>query len=345
MLTTYAQNREDLIIKAFFKDIEAGFYVDVGANHPVEDSVTKLFYQNGWYGINVEPNQYLHELLQLDRPKDFNCNFGIGEKPGSLTLREYKNHGLSTFSEPMQEQYEHDQNELTDVYTEYEVPIMTLGSLFKEQKVGHIHFMKVDVEGYEYEALAGNDWSKYRPELLCIESNHIIHDWRPLLAEQSYEKVFFDGLNDYYLSKEALFRKDIFSYPEALLLSGKVVPWDVRAGYEQVIIDNKLLEFQWDRELQKLHNQEPGFKHQLRILIRSFDRAVINRLNGDCGMIPSLSISSDNAPTMRNKIVRAFFAGQQTRRERFALKGYLSGKRLIKVTYRALVKILKRKDT
>ena len=39
---SYAQNFEDIFLAGILKDIENGFYVDVGANHPVQDSVTKI---------------------------------------------------------------------------------------------------------------------------------------------------------------------------------------------------------------------------------------------------------------------------------------------------------------
>ena len=47
-----SQNREDLILEAFFIGEKKGFYVDVGAYDPDYDSVTKLFYLKGWNGIN-----------------------------------------------------------------------------------------------------------------------------------------------------------------------------------------------------------------------------------------------------------------------------------------------------
>ena len=34
--------------------IPSGFYIDVGACHPVVHSVTKLFYERGWNGINID---------------------------------------------------------------------------------------------------------------------------------------------------------------------------------------------------------------------------------------------------------------------------------------------------
>ncbi len=54
-MVSYAQNGEDVVLARVFGDRRAGFYVDVGAGHPVVDSVTKHFYDLGWRGINVEP--------------------------------------------------------------------------------------------------------------------------------------------------------------------------------------------------------------------------------------------------------------------------------------------------
>ena len=45
-----------------------GFYVDVGAHDPVQDSVTKLFYDRGWRGVNVEPQLAQHAALCAQRP-------------------------------------------------------------------------------------------------------------------------------------------------------------------------------------------------------------------------------------------------------------------------------------
>ena len=40
-----------------FAGRRTGFYVDVGAADPVNLSVTKWFYDLGWSGLNIEPNQ------------------------------------------------------------------------------------------------------------------------------------------------------------------------------------------------------------------------------------------------------------------------------------------------
>ena len=60
---SYAQNFEDIRLWRALKFFENGFYIDVGANDPTHDSVTKAFYDRGWSGINVEPMQNFHDTL------------------------------------------------------------------------------------------------------------------------------------------------------------------------------------------------------------------------------------------------------------------------------------------
>src|SRR3954447_19461381 len=48
---SYAQNAEDVVLRRTFSGVEDGFYVDVGASSPVEDSVTLHFYERGWNGV------------------------------------------------------------------------------------------------------------------------------------------------------------------------------------------------------------------------------------------------------------------------------------------------------
>lgn len=284
---TYAQNREDVILKGFFKDVKKGFYVDVGANHPRNDSVTKIFYDEGWRGINIEPNRMLYKLLQRDRPEDINLQIGVSSKPGKLTLREYPDgHGLSTFSKEMQKSYEKSPSSFTKKHLDYDVNAMPLTDVFMQNKIPDINFMKVDVEGYEYEVLASNDWKKYRPQVLCIESNHIIRDWRPLLKENKYEFVFFDGLNDYYVASEYQETAKKFSYPEALLAKppipaefiegSKMVEWQLKQG-ERKLAHQELLNQSLSTELHNVY-QLQAQRSRIRSLVKQLLVAVNNAI-------------------------------------------------------------------
>lgn len=226
-LTTYAQNREDLILLGFFDKDEKGFYVDVGANEPTHESVTKNFYDSGWHGINIEPIPPLHKKLVKERPRDINLDIAIGAKRGKAKLYYYpKGDGLSTMSENMAKSYRENQSvltEFTEEEEEIEIEVFTLREILaKHANDKKISFMKVDVEGLEYEVLVGNDWSKYRPEVICIEANHVFKDWRKLLVDHDYVLVFFDGLNEYYTSKESK-RAQKFDYVRSIIFKPPII--------------------------------------------------------------------------------------------------------------------------
>lgn len=195
---TFAQYKEDLILSVLLSKVSVGFYVDVGASYPEDDSVTKLFYDKGWSGINIEPIKSIYQLLVKNRPRDININCGIGEKSGSAKFREYVNiPGHSTF-DPKQKN-EHKQSLK---HKDYSVEIKTLSEIFAENSFKNIHFLKIDVEGYEQQVLEGNNWEKYRPQVVCIESNHAIKDFHKTMSENKYTLFIFDGLNDYYIANE-----------------------------------------------------------------------------------------------------------------------------------------------
>ncbi len=60
------------------RDVERGFYIDVGAQDPTIDSVTRAFYERGWRGINIEPNEEFFRKLEQDRPHDTNLCTAVG---------------------------------------------------------------------------------------------------------------------------------------------------------------------------------------------------------------------------------------------------------------------------
>ena len=93
---SYAQNYEDVILWRALRDVERGFYVDVGAADPEEWSVTRAFYDRGWSGINVEPLDEYFDRLTKDRPRDTNLKVAVGREAGLRTLHAIRGTGLST---------------------------------------------------------------------------------------------------------------------------------------------------------------------------------------------------------------------------------------------------------
>ena len=195
---SYAQNHEDILLARVFPGSE-GMYLDIGANHPIFHSVTKLFSSRGWTGINVEPSPPVFDRLVADRPNDINLNVGVGNQSATLTFYEApRYHGWSTFRLELAEHY----RSLGVRVVERPVPVTTLAQICAEH-IGDrtIDFLKVDAEGFEHDVLLGADFQRWRPRVLLVE-NVWSEFWEPLFLQANYLPAAFDGLNRFYVRVE-----------------------------------------------------------------------------------------------------------------------------------------------
>lgn len=204
MITVYAQNFEDVLLWRALGSIDKGHYVDVGAHDPDFASVTRLFYEHGWRGINVEPVPSMFEKLQDRRPEDRNLKVACSDTDGELVLYEVVDTGLSTLDSAHADEIRAEGWKVV----EHKTPVMRLDTILGEYGAGEIHFLKIDVEGVEKAVLDGCDLTKWRPWVLVIEataplSQKVVSDlWEPGVLTADYTKVYFDGLNNYYVSSE-----------------------------------------------------------------------------------------------------------------------------------------------
>jgi FkbM family methyltransferase len=205
IFVSYAQNQEDVMLYRALRDVKQGFYIDVGAQDPAINSVTKAFYDRGWNGINVDPSKEYLQKLQLERPHDTNLPSAVGREAGVVNFFEVTNNKrLSTTSAG----YAHRHAEAGYQVERREVPCATVDQICADCAVTTVHFLKIDVGGAEREVLAGCSFGMIRPWIVLVaaigaDSDHQnFSEWEHLLLGRRYRFVYFDGLNRFYIAEE-----------------------------------------------------------------------------------------------------------------------------------------------
>ncbi|HEY1459959.1 MAG TPA: FkbM family methyltransferase [Casimicrobiaceae bacterium] len=201
---SYAQNYEDVVLWRVLKDVPRGFYIDVGAQDPDVDSVTRAFYDRGWSGINVEPVQKYYEMLCRARPRDINLNVLAGAHDAEREFYEIAETGLSTVDSSIAEIHQAAGRHAVL----RRVPQRPLSAIWQERVTGDVQFLKIDAEGAEREVLEGAALDRHRPWIVLVEavaplSQAAAHDaWEQCLAGADYVFAYFDGLNRFYVARE-----------------------------------------------------------------------------------------------------------------------------------------------
>ena len=219
-IVSYSQNAEDVRLLRVFRNVENGFYVDVGAADPNVDSVTRLLYERGWSGINVEPNPCYEALSEL-RTRDVNLRVAVGESEESVPFYlTYPYLGMSTLDPSVHAGVP----QAIERIEEIAIPQRRLDSILREHAAGKtIHFLKVDVEGAEPKVLASSDWTSFRPIVVVVEaieslSTSSTHEqWEEILADAGYRFAAFDGINRFYVEREHEHLIPALAYPVSAL--------------------------------------------------------------------------------------------------------------------------------
>lgn len=203
---SYAQNFEDVMLWRALKQVDQGFYIDVGAWSAEEHSVTHAFYERGWHGINIEPNAIFHEELEKKRLRDINLRLAVSDHDAEMTMNIIDDTGLSTLDDTIAS--EHQQNGFA--VRKEQVQVTRLAVIWQQYiaKEQPVHFLKVDVEGLEEAVLRGMDWSQHRPWIVVVEATLPLTQvvsykaWEQTLTAADYGFAYADGLNRFYVAKE-----------------------------------------------------------------------------------------------------------------------------------------------
>lgn len=218
-IVSYSQQFEDLILYNSLQDAENIYYIDVGCNDPVIDSVTKLFYDNkNAHGINIDPLDNIINFTSKLRKRDVNLCVAVGDKEGSADIyMQGIQGGLSTLLK----------ENISETFFEGKktVKVTTLKKICDDNlHIGQeISFLKIDVEGLEKQVLLGADFDKYRPLIIVMEStlpntyNPCYEEWEYILHDNKYHFVYSYGVNRYYVANEHTELDDKFEPIQKLL--------------------------------------------------------------------------------------------------------------------------------
>jgi FkbM family methyltransferase len=247
---SYAQHGEDVVLWRALSGVDQGRYVDVGAADPVEYSVTNAFYQRGWRGIDVEPVNEFAERLRESRPQDTVVECAVSDSTGELKFFVFPETGLST-AEPDEAD---NARELGYTQIDRSVPMQSLNSILAQylEPGDPIHFLKVDVEGFEKQVLKGLDLDLWRPWVVVVEATRpnlteqTFDRWEHLLTDAGYERTLFDGLNAYYVSPNHPELVAALAYPACPLDRYSLSETDERVGrFESQLAREKLESQTW----------------------------------------------------------------------------------------------------
>jgi FkbM family methyltransferase len=193
----YSQIGQDRwVLETVFPKVKDGFFLDVGSADGTLLSNTKALEERGWRGICIDPFpknmegrtcQMLKEVVFSETGK--RVTFQVSGDVGGVadTLGRWKGQAMGSPS--------------------VELTTVTLGDLLARTKApSFIHFVSLDIEGAELEALKGFPFDKYKIGAMAVEHN----DEEPkrteiemLMRRNGYRRVYSWFQDDFYLPERS----------------------------------------------------------------------------------------------------------------------------------------------
>lgn len=187
-----SEEHERELVRTFFND-KPGFFVEVGASHPIEGSQSWHLEQRGWCGILVEPLPKVAERLrELRSAKVFAAACSSPKNAGQLLpfhvagpLSSLDRDAMAPGSSPEEV---------------IQVPVTTLDDILADGGAPQpLDFLSVDVEGHEIEVLRGFNFARWQPRLILLEDHvgNLRKHW--FVKSSGYRLVRRTTLNGWYV--------------------------------------------------------------------------------------------------------------------------------------------------
>lgn len=196
----YGQGGQDSVIKQFFdkKNINNGFFLDVGSLDGLRFSNTWLLEESGWSGICVEAHPSYFNLLQNNRPNSICISVAAGDDDkenvdislnfrGSLTTLNFKleEHFKKDYSEWYGNRNRKSVNDFLN--GTHKVNMNKLDTIIEKNldKDKKIDLISIDIDGSEELAFKGLSLLKWKPTLLVLEWSVMGREYMDIFAKNN----------------------------------------------------------------------------------------------------------------------------------------------------------------
>jgi glycosyltransferase involved in cell wall biosynthesis len=196
---SFSRNMEDVLLWRMFKSEENGFYIDIYAESPDRESITKGLYEKGWSGLNLHRDISVLNLFEHFRPNDDNLYCVLSTAANHLgensTVDGSRPNALSTwsigrgFNQSRRQVFSFD-----EIYDRFVPPSKS------------VHFLRVNL-GADFDHLFSyNNWLQFRPWVLIIATRDYVDadciDLDQNMRSISYEIAYFNDDYRFYLATE-----------------------------------------------------------------------------------------------------------------------------------------------
>jgi FkbM family methyltransferase len=168
---SWSQMGEDIGLNAYFKHSKSGTYIDLGAFHPNRYSNTRLLYQRGWRGVNIDANYDLISNFMVERPEDKNICAAVGSKSEYPLYVMSEGLVTTTIKELRDQEIAIGRKEIAQRLVKGITLRSILDKYFLEER---LTLLTIDIEGADYDALNSIGFetleSSRLPEFLMVET-------------------------------------------------------------------------------------------------------------------------------------------------------------------------------
>jgi FkbM family methyltransferase len=201
---SFSKSGDDIQLMKLINNNTPGTYVDIGCWDPKKASNTYHFYVRKWRGICIDPNPELKTLYEKYRPNDTFINCGISESNSKLDfymLNKESCTSMNSFNLDFIKKHNLE-NKIKEIVQISTFPLKDVLDQYLVENE-RLDFFDIDVEGMDLEVLKSNDWEKYRPKVIIIETDI------SLKKDINSEIVNYLEMQDYVLRGKSIINGDL----------------------------------------------------------------------------------------------------------------------------------------